>query len=112
MLARMLGHVTYQSDDGLRDKFGRDVKSGDLAAARDVQFQVESYLHHQGRSFSQRFDANTYLLMTRALDHFDPARDFNDDLVAAEKRRATSWWCRSRPTGDSRRRAPRKSSTL
>jgi homoserine O-acetyltransferase len=86
MLARMLGHVTYQSDDGLRDKFGRDVKSGDLAAARDVQFQVESYLHHQGRSFSQRFDANTYLLMTRALDHFDPARDFNDDLVAALKR--------------------------
>ena len=86
MLARMLGHVTYQSDDGLRDKFGRDVKSGDLAAARDVQFQVESYLHHQGRSFSQRFDANTYLLMTRALDHFDPARDFGDDLVAALRR--------------------------
>ncbi len=83
MLARMLGHVTYQSDDGLREKFGRDVKSGDLAAARDVQFQVESYLHHQGRSFSKRFDANTYLLMTRALDHFDPARDFEDDLVAA-----------------------------
>jgi homoserine O-acetyltransferase len=86
MLARMLGHVTYQSDDGLRDKFGRDVKSGDLAAAGDVQFQVESYLHHQGRSFSQRFDANTYLLMTRALDHFDPARDFGDDLVAALQR--------------------------
>ncbi len=83
MLARMLGHITYQSDDGLRDKFGRDVKSGDLAVVRDVQFQVESYLHHQGRSFSQRFDANTYLLMTRALDHFDPARDFGDDLVAA-----------------------------
>jgi homoserine O-acetyltransferase/O-succinyltransferase len=83
MLARMVGHVTYQSDDGLRDKFGRDVKSGDIAAARDVHFQVESYLHHQGRSFSQRFDANTYLLMTRALDHFDPARDFGDDLVAA-----------------------------
>jgi len=89
MLARMVGHVTYQSDDGLRDKFGRDVKSGDIAAARDVYFQVESYLHHQGRSFSQRFDANTYLLMTRALDHFDPARDFGDDLVAAF-RRATS----------------------
>ncbi len=86
MLARMLGHVTYQSDDGLRNKFGRDVKSGDLAAARDVQFQVESYLHHQGRSFSQHFDANTYLLMTRALDHFDPARDFDDDLVAALSR--------------------------
>ncbi len=86
MLARMVGHVTYQSDDGLRDKFGRDIKSGDIAAARDVHFQVESYLHHQGRSFSQRFDANTYLLMTRALDHFDPARDYDDNLVTAFKR--------------------------
>ena len=66
MLARMVGHVTYQSDDGLRDKFGRDVKSGDIAAARDVHFQVESYLHHQGRSFSQRFDANTPLDDARA----------------------------------------------
>ncbi len=83
MLARMVGHVTYQSDDGLRDKFGREVKSGDLAVGRDVQFQVESYLQHQGRSFSQRFDANTYLLMTRALDYFDPAREHGDDLVAA-----------------------------
>jgi len=83
MVARMIGHVTYLSDDGLRDKFGREIKSGDLATASDVQFQVESYLHHQGRSFSQYFDANTYLLMTRALDQFDPARDFGDDLVAA-----------------------------
>jgi homoserine O-acetyltransferase len=91
MLARMVGHVTYQSDDGLRDKFGRDIKSGDIAAARDVQFQVESYLHHQGRSFSQRFDANTYLLMTRALDQFDPARDYADDLVAAFERARSSF---------------------
>ena len=83
MLARMLGHVTYQSDDGMRDKFGRELKSGDIALGRDVEFQVESYLHHQGRSFSQSFDANTYLLMTRALDYFDPAREFGDDLVAA-----------------------------
>ena len=83
MVARMIGHVTYLSDDGLRDKFGREIKSGDIATANDVQFQVESYLHHQGRSFSQYFDANTYLLMTRALDQFDPARDFGDDLVAA-----------------------------
>ncbi len=83
MLARMVGHVTYQSDDGLREKFGREVASGDLELARDVQFQVESYLHYQGRSFSQRFDANTYLLMTRALDFFDPAREFDDDLVRA-----------------------------
>ena len=82
-LARMVGHVTYQSDDGLREKFGRALQSGDLDDGREVQFQVESYLHYQGRSFSQRFDANTYLLMTRALDLFDPAREYGDDLVAA-----------------------------
>lgn len=83
MLARMLGHVTYQSDDGLRDKFGREVKSGDLSLGLDVEFQVESYLHYQGRSFSESFDANTYLLITHALDHFDPARAFDDDLGKA-----------------------------
>jgi homoserine O-acetyltransferase len=83
MLARMVGHVTYQSDDGLRTKFGRELKSGDIALGREVEFQVESYLHHQGRSFSQTFDANTYLLITRALDYFDPAREFDDDLVKA-----------------------------
>lgn len=86
MLARMVGHVTYQSDDGLREKFGREVASGDLDLGRDVQFQVESYLQYQGRSFSKRFDANTYLLMTRALDYFDPARDHGDDLAAAFRR--------------------------
>ncbi len=83
MLARMVGHVTYLSDDSMGQKFGRELKSGNLSLGRDVEFQVESYLHYQGRSFSQRFDANTYLLMTRALDYFDPARDFDDDLVAA-----------------------------
>jgi homoserine O-acetyltransferase/O-succinyltransferase len=82
MLARMVGHVTYQSDDGWHRKFGRELKSGDLARGKEVEFQVESYLHHQGRSFSQTFDANTYLLMTRALDYFDPAHEFDDDLVA------------------------------
>jgi homoserine O-acetyltransferase/O-succinyltransferase len=83
MLARMVGHVTYLSDDGMRQKFGRELKSGDLRAGRDVEFQVESYLHHQGRSFSRSFDANTYLLMTKALDFFDPAGEHGDDLVAA-----------------------------
>ncbi len=83
MLARMLGHVTYLSDDGMRQKFGRELKSGDLNLGHDVEFQVESYLHHQGRSFSKQFDANTYLLMTRTLDYFDPARAFEDDLVVA-----------------------------
>ena len=83
MLARMVGHITYLSDDGLRQKFGRELRSGDVTLGRDVQFEVESYLQYQGRSFSRRFDANTYLLMTRALDYFDPARDFDGDLVAA-----------------------------
>lgn len=82
-LARMVGHVTYLSDDGMRSKFGRELKSGDLGVFKDVEFQVESYLRHQGHSFSQRFDANTYILMTRALDYFDPASDFDNDLAAA-----------------------------
>lgn len=83
MLARMIGHVTYLSDDGMASRFGRELKSGDIDKDQDVEFQVESYLHHQGRSFTQRFDANTYLLMTRALDYFDPARETDGDLVAA-----------------------------
>jgi homoserine O-acetyltransferase/O-succinyltransferase len=83
MLARMVGHVTYLSDDGMRQRFGRELKSGDVRAGREVEFQVESYLHHQGRSFSRSFDANTYLLMTKALDFFDPAGEHGDDLVAA-----------------------------
>jgi homoserine O-acetyltransferase len=86
MLARMVGHVTYLSDDGMRQKFGRELKSGDLLPGRDVEFQVESYLHYQGRSFSRRFDANTYLLMTRALDFFDPAQEYNNSLVTALER--------------------------
>ncbi len=83
MLARMIGHVTYLSDDGMREKFGRELKSGDLGRGADVEFQVESYLHHQGRVFSRSFDANTYMLMTKALDYFDPARDAQDSLVRA-----------------------------
>ena len=85
-LARMIGHVTYLSDDGMGQKFGRELKFGDLGQARDVEFQVESYLRYQGRSFSKRFDANTYLLMTRALDYFDPAAEYDGDLVAALSR--------------------------
>ncbi len=80
-LARMVGHVTYLSDDSMGDKFGRELKSGDIALGQDVEFQVESYLHYQGESFSKLFDANTYILMTRALDYFDPAREFDDDLI-------------------------------
>jgi homoserine O-acetyltransferase len=82
-LARMVGHVTYLSDDGMRRKFGRELRSGDLGVFKDVEFQVESYLRHQGRSFSRRFDANSYILMTHALDYFDPAADSGDDLSQA-----------------------------
>ena len=84
-LARMIGHVTYLSDDGMREKFGRELKSGDIDRGADVEFQVESYLRYQGQAFSQRFDANTYMLMTKALDYFDPAQHYNDDLSQAFK---------------------------
>ncbi|MEM7219981.1 MAG: homoserine O-acetyltransferase [Pseudomonadota bacterium] len=82
-LARMIGHVTYLSDSGMGSRFGRELKSGDLELAQDVEFQVESYLQYQGRNFSKAFDANTYVLMTRALDYFDPAHDHGGDLAAA-----------------------------
>ena len=82
-LARMLGHITYLSDNAMADKFGRERVSGIPGFSFEAEFQVESYLRHQGRSFIDRFDANTYLLMTKALDYFDPARDFDDDLARA-----------------------------
>lgn len=83
MLARMLGHITYLSDDAMRAQFGRELRSGHISYDFDVQFQVESYLRYQGQSFVERFDANTYLLMTKALDYFDPAADFDHNLAAA-----------------------------
>lgn len=93
-LARMLGHVTYQSDDGMRNKFGRDLKSGDIRIGQNVEFQVESYLNYQGTSFSRSFDANTYILMTRALDYFDPASEFDNSLTSAlEKTRCDFFVC-------------------
>jgi homoserine O-acetyltransferase len=83
MLARMLGHITYLSDDAMRDKFGRELREGKLNYGFDVDFQIESYLRYQGKSFVDRFDANTYLLMTKVLDYFDPAGDFDDSLTKA-----------------------------
>ncbi|MEH6648762.1 MAG: homoserine O-acetyltransferase [Motiliproteus sp.] len=83
MLARMLGHITYLSDDSMRQKFGRELRSGKLGFDYGVDFEVESYLRYQGESFSGQFDANAYRLMTKALDYFDPAADFDNDLVAA-----------------------------
>ena len=84
-LARMLGHVTYLSDHAMRLKFGRELRSGKLSFDYSAEFQVESYLRYQGEVFSGNFDANTYLLMTKALDYFDPAADHNDQLSLALK---------------------------
>ncbi|MGJ8688863.1 MAG: homoserine O-succinyltransferase MetX [Gammaproteobacteria bacterium] len=99
MLARMVGHITYLSDSAMRGKFGkdeepvnsdaiagnfgRDLRTGQLSFGLNVDFQVESYLHYQGERFSEQFDANTYLLMTKALDYFDPTVDYEGSLSAA-----------------------------
>ncbi|SDV50295.1 homoserine O-succinyltransferase MetX [Chitinasiproducens palmae] len=87
-VARMIGHITYLSDDDMASKFGRALRRADgaLDAWRfsfDVEFEVESYLRYQGDKFAGYFDANTYLLITRALDYFDPAKSFDGDLTAA-----------------------------
>jgi len=83
-VARMIGHITYLSDDSMEAKFGRELRNGGLAySTQDIEFQIESYLRHQGEKFSEYFDANTYLLITRALDYFDPARAQGGDLAEA-----------------------------
>jgi homoserine O-acetyltransferase/O-succinyltransferase len=100
-IARMIGHITYLSDDVMNEKFGRSLRPDDALAVAgaashegggqrdykyttlDVEFQIESYLRHQGDKFSEYFDANTYLLITRALDYFDPAREYGGDLKVA-----------------------------
>ena len=91
-IARMIGHITYLSDDVMNEKFGRELRAlaGQAGADRpyqfttqDIEFEIESYLRHQGDKFAEYFDANTYLLITRALDYFDPARDHGGDLARA-----------------------------
>jgi homoserine O-acetyltransferase/O-succinyltransferase len=83
-VARMIGHITYLSDDSMEAKFGRALREAELSySTQAIEFQIESYLRHQGDKFSEYFDANTYLLITRALDYFDPARDAGGDLAAA-----------------------------
>lgn len=91
-IARMIGHITYLSDDVMNEKFGRMLRSaveGELAgtayrySTQEVEFQIESYLRYQGDKFSDYFDANTYLLITRALDYFDPAREYGGNLTEA-----------------------------
>ncbi len=92
-LARMVGHITYLSEDAMASKFGRDLRSGSLERGAEdaVEFQVQSFLHDQGNQFSGHFDANTYILMTRALDYFDLAREYGDDPVAAFSRAQCSF---------------------
>jgi len=87
-VARMIGHITYLSDDDMATKFGRALRRAEGAVdaykfSFDVEFEVESYLRYQGDKFAEYFDANTYLLITRALDYFDPAKAFDGDLTLA-----------------------------
>ncbi len=84
-IARMVGHITYLSNDVMNEKFGRQLREGmELKySTQEVEFQIESYLRYQGDKFSEYFDANTYLLITRALDYFDPARAHGGSLTAA-----------------------------
>ena len=82
-LARMLGHITYLSDDSMHAKFGRELQEGSPTTGYGVEFQVESYLRHQGSKFARQFDANTYLLMTKTLDHYDPASNYGNSLARA-----------------------------
>ena len=84
-IARMLGHITYLSDDVMNTKFGRLLQQGEnfKYSTQEVEFQIESYLRYQGDKFSEYFDANTYLLITRALDYFDPAAAYQGNLQQA-----------------------------
>ncbi len=83
-LARMIGHITYLSEKSMHEKFGRRLQDSDFLKYNfDLDFQVESYLHHQGTNFVERFDANSYLYITKAIDYFDLREDFNGDLLKA-----------------------------
>ncbi|MSQ71174.1 MAG: homoserine O-acetyltransferase [Betaproteobacteria bacterium] len=82
-LARMIGHITYLSNDAMMEKFGRALRSGSVNYHFDVDFEVESYLRHQGDKFADYFDANTYLLITRALDYFDPGAAHGGSVAQA-----------------------------
>src|SRR3954467_12615099 len=82
-IARMIGHITYLSNDAMMEKFGRLLRRASLGFDFDIDFEIESYLRYQGDKFSTYFDANTYLRITKALDYFDPAADFGGNLSAA-----------------------------
>jgi homoserine O-acetyltransferase len=83
-VARMIGHITYLSDDAMDLKFGRQLRAAELGySTQEIEFQIESYLRYQGDKFSEYFDANSYLLITRVLDYYDPAREHGGDLAKA-----------------------------
>lgn len=82
-VARMIGHITYLSNDDMAEKFGRELRNGEYQFGFGIDFEIESYLRYQGDKFSDYFDANTYLLITKALDYFDPARTTGGDLSVA-----------------------------
>ena len=85
-IARMMGHITYLAEQGLGRKFGRSMRTDGYQYSYDVEFEIESYLRHQGDKFAERFDGNTYLRMTKALDYFAPAAEYDNDLITALKR--------------------------
>ena len=94
-LARMVGHITYLSDTQMAEKFGRQLRHGEHKFSYEVDFEIESYLRYQGNKFAAFFDANTYLMMTKALDYFDPAYDYDGNLAAAFVRARASFFVAS-----------------
>ena len=94
-LARMVGHITYLSDSQMAEKFGRQLRHGQHKFSYDVDFEIESYLRYQGNKFAGYFDANTYLMTTKALDYFDPAYAYDGNLAAALARAQASFFVAS-----------------
>jgi len=94
-LARMVGHITYLSDSQMGEKFGRQLRHGEPGFSYDVDFEIESYLRYQGDKFAGFFDANTYLMTTKALDYFDPANAYDGDLAAALARAKANFFVAS-----------------
>ena len=85
-VARMLGHITYLSNDAMKSKFGRKKKNKDFQYNLNTEFEIESYLNYQGDKFAQEFDANTYIRMTKALDYYDPTKQNKKKLSAVFKK--------------------------
>ena len=91
-VARMVGHISYLSDQGMQEKFGRKLQEkADYEFSFNADFQVESYLRHQGNTFVERFDANSILYITRAMDYFDLSKQFKGGLVEAFKKQKTKF---------------------